>query len=39
MEKLKDYLLNISQSLIQLKDIQNFFALVLEAAGTTIKSG
>ena len=39
MEKLKDYLLNISQSLIQLKDIQNFYTLVLEAAGSTISQG
>lgn len=36
MEKLKDYLLDISQSLIRLEDIQNFYSLVLEAAEKTI---
>jgi len=36
MVKLKDYLLNISQSLIRLDDIQNFYTLVLEAADKTI---
>lgn len=39
MEKLKSYLLNISQSLIRLKDIKNFYSLVLEAAGTSISQG
>jgi diguanylate cyclase (GGDEF)-like protein len=36
MVKLKDYLLNISQSLIRLDDIENFYSLVLEAADKTI---
>ena len=39
MEKLKDYLLNISQSLIRLEDIQNFYTLVLEAAGASFTQG
>ena len=36
MVRLKDYLLNISQSLVRLDDIQNFYSLVLEAADKTI---
>ena len=39
MEKLKGALLNLSQSLIRLNDIQSFFELVLEAADTTITNG
>ncbi|MBI9108460.1 MAG: diguanylate cyclase [Spirochaetales bacterium] len=37
MVRLKDYLLNISQSLIRLENIQNFYSLVLEAAEKTIE--
>lgn len=39
MEKLKDSLLTLSQSLIKIKDIQNFYALVLEAADDIITNG
>ncbi|HAK46855.1 MAG TPA: hypothetical protein DCO79_13180 [Spirochaeta sp.] len=39
MEKLKDSLLNLSQSLVRIKDIQNFYDLVLEAAAETITNG
>lgn len=39
MENLKDHLLTLSQSLIRMKDIQNFYSMVLEAAGSTISQG
>ncbi|MDC7227936.1 MAG: sensor domain-containing diguanylate cyclase [Spirochaetales bacterium] len=39
MEKLKDSLLNLSQSLLKIKDIRNFYDLVLEAAGNIITHG